>query len=166
MDLSRKLHTLPHFTTRDEVELTVSHNEYTRSATLGDLCEIIKLLSDEEKEIISDALKHDPNYDFSNELDVYEQESLIETNAPFRHVVGWFAVEMEEKLRENDHKPGWRNDEISDLLTQAREELKELAEAINKAEHWNSPGAWQKVIKEAADVANFCMMIADNASGK
>jgi hypothetical protein len=65
-----------------------------------------------------------------------------------------FAENMEIKLRENDHKAGWRHMNYRDLQRRIGEELEELWKAL----FWGDGG----VISEAADVANFCMMIADN----
>lgn len=84
----------------------------------------------------------------------YGEEPGIITLRP---EVRWFAEQMELKLRANDHKPGWKDDAVVDLLTRLEEELAELREAIDESE----PA--QRVIEEAADVANFCLMISDNA---
>jgi NTP pyrophosphatase (non-canonical NTP hydrolase) len=72
-----------------------------------------------------------------------------------RDSVDRFAQQMERKLRANDHRPGWMNDSPEALLRRLREEVDEL-EAVVKA---NGPG----VVGEAADVANFAMMIAEVA---
>jgi NTP pyrophosphatase (non-canonical NTP hydrolase) len=64
---------------------------------------------------------------------------------------------MERVLKENDHKGGWNDIQALVLLNQLKEETTELADAI---ENDTSP---EHVIKEATDVANFAMMIADNA---
>lgn len=63
-----------------------------------------------------------------------------------------FADAMEEQLSANDHKGGWQRDTALSLLRRLREETTELARAI---------GGEGDVLKEAADVANFAMMIAD-----
>ena len=64
-----------------------------------------------------------------------------------------FAMDMERELLENDHKSGWSGMPLGYLLRRVRQEVEELSKAI--AEKKN-------VVGEAADVANFCMMIADN----
>ena len=76
-----------------------------------------------------------------------------------RPEVQWFAEQMELALEANDHKGGWGNDSSSALLTRLREETEELKTTLNKG-HRLSPS---HAVKEAADVANFAMMIADNA---
>ena len=72
-----------------------------------------------------------------------------------RPAVRWFAEQMESALRRNDHKSGWRGDSHDALLARLYEECLELGQACKD----QSP----TIIAEAADVANFAMMIADNA---
>lgn len=73
-----------------------------------------------------------------------------------------FAVAMEAKLAENRHKgdrTGWL--EVNPLLLLARlhkelEELERAIQGVGTARYINDD-----VIREAADVANYAMMIAD-----
>lgn len=79
-----------------------------------------------------------------------------------------FALLMERKLRENDHKGGWDEEHEDYLLKRLREETVELSKAINVFAHHASEGVVPRgtkehVGREAADVANFAMMLADNA---
>lgn len=67
----------------------------------------------------------------------------------------WFAEEMEKKLRENDHKGGWDGCDPWGLIVRTYEELGELCDAYTSGEDPDT------VIREAADVANFAMMVAD-----
>lgn len=80
-----------------------------------------------------------------------------------RPAVRWFAEQMEAALRRNDHKGGWSNDDAYSLLERMREETEEIHEVLgfctNKI---TSELHASHVIKEAADAANFAMMIADN----
>jgi len=63
-----------------------------------------------------------------------------------------FALAMEERLKANDHKGGWKNESPDWLIRRMRQEFSELEMAID----------YQKNIRhESADVANFAMMIAD-----
>lgn len=65
-----------------------------------------------------------------------------------------FAVEMEWKLRKNDHKKGWR-----DLPIEALQRLFQLEyEEFKVAMDYFGPGAARK---ESIDCANFMMMIWD-----
>jgi NTP pyrophosphatase (non-canonical NTP hydrolase) len=95
-----------------------------------------------------------------------------QANSTIREEVAAFATHMESKLRENDYKGGWKNDGLGSLVNRAVEELQELQRAVGAFEHVRySPSttaedlkaAAREVLREAADVANFAMMIADNA---
>lgn len=76
---------------------------------------------------------------------------------------------MEQQLRANDHKPGWKGEFASNLFPRIAEEADELWTALvrhSKRLSWGD--GWvmetdteQRVGSEAADVANFAMMIAD-----
>lgn len=102
-----------------------------------------------------------------------------------RHVIGaveprplirWFAEQMELKLRENDHKGGWHEDEPMALLKRVRQETKELSDAIENCgppncgcreagcQHTSffTQTTAEDVVREAADVANMAMMVADH----
>lgn len=72
-----------------------------------------------------------------------------------------FARLMEERLRENDHKRGWQDNLPHALLRRLRQETDELEAAMP----WRTGRRkWQEDLRmaiEAADVANFAMMIAD-----
>jgi len=70
-----------------------------------------------------------------------------------------FAEIMKRKLISNQHKGGWSNDLFSYLLCRLKEETHELEVALTNG----CPPA--KITEEAADVANFAMMIADVSGG-
>ena len=76
-----------------------------------------------------------------------------------RKEVKWFAEQMEKKLQKNDHRSGWKDADEDFLLQRLQEEILELKDEICESHIYNS----KKVIEECADVANFAMMIADNA---
>lgn len=68
-----------------------------------------------------------------------------------------FAELMEAKLAKNRHKgdrAGWLNADPRDLFDALEHEVSELEEAFNE-------GDAIAIAKEAADVANFAMMVAD-----
>ena len=73
-------------------------------------------------------------------------------------VVLRFAEVMELKLLENSHKQGWGQLSPKWLLNRLRQETRELEGALKT-------GTPELIAREAADVANFAMMIADNAGG-
>ena len=76
-----------------------------------------------------------------------------------------FADEMEKKLKANDHKLGWLGEDVEWLFIRLKEEVKELGYILKKsgAMECNYPNCRDipNIISEAADVANFAMMIAD-----
>lgn len=82
----------------------------------------------------------------------------------WRPEVRAFADLMEAQLRANDHKPGWKRDHPNyDLMPRLREEADELAGAIFAWVRARRGGGSlaDAIGREAADVANFAMMIAD-----
>jgi len=70
-----------------------------------------------------------------------------------------FTAVMWRKLIANAHKGGWKNNLAEELLERLHEEVEELERAIMEDDN---P---QNIAKECADVANFCMMIADVVGG-
>jgi hypothetical protein len=95
----------------------------------------------------------------------------IVTFADCRKEVKEFAVLMERKLRQNDHKKSWRSCNQEYLLTRLDEEVKELHDCF----FIYSPGDMNflmdgqhddRIPGEAADVANFAMMLWDNFGDK
>ena len=70
-----------------------------------------------------------------------------------REIVKKFAIQMELKLRDNDHKGGWSMCSIDELFTRLLEETAELHRAITFNMEEQNPEL------EAVDIANFCMMI-------
>lgn len=80
-----------------------------------------------------------------------------------------FQLLMLEKLKKNSHKGSWKTGHISQWLTRLKQEVAELEKEIwataesgeiPNIDHWS-----HAVAKEAADVANFSMFIADVAGG-
>ena len=71
----------------------------------------------------------------------------------------WFAEQMELRLRANDYKGGWEASPLAYLNGRLREEMNELDREVFPL----SEADPKRVTHEAADVANFAMMIADRA---
>lgn len=71
----------------------------------------------------------------------------------------WFAGEMYEKLEKNKHKGGWKDCDKKYLLNRLKQEVAELNLACSVSDGIIDPN---DIRREAADVANFAMMIADN----
>lgn len=76
-----------------------------------------------------------------------------------RPEIEWFAEEMEQRLRTNDHKNGWTTCYDKFLLRRLRSKIRGLGLAV-RAKHVHAAA----VIKEAVDVANYAMMVADRAA--
>ena len=67
-----------------------------------------------------------------------------------------FAIKMERKLRENDHKSGWLNDYYDYLITRLEDKVEELKIAYKKGN-----GVLTGIASECCDIANYAMMIND-----
>lgn len=82
-----------------------------------------------------------------------------------------FVVLMRAKLRENEHKGDWDGCTTKWLLGRLHEETDELVIALSriKLERLERGGVSsataEEVAREAADIANFAMMIADVVGG-
>jgi hypothetical protein len=102
---------------------------------------------------------------------------MTTTQQPGEHVQGddrlrpsvrVFARLMEAKLRENDHKGGWRRCSTGYLTRRCGNELDELRELIHRLARMPNrhpaPTVEESIAigREAADVANFALMLADN----
>lgn len=81
-----------------------------------------------------------------------------------------FAQAMERKLAANDHKGTWDDCTPSWLLERIMDETRELVNAVHAActgphveneDHARYGELARAALHEAADVANFCMMVAD-----
>ena len=98
-------------------------------------------------------------------------EELKKEREKVRPEVWQFALLMEKKLQENDHKEHWSKCNQEYLLKRLDEEVQEL----HKCFFFYSPGDMNffmdgqhedKIPGEAADVANFAMMLWDNFGEK
>jgi NTP pyrophosphatase (non-canonical NTP hydrolase) len=85
----------------------------------------------------------------------------------------WFTNVMAIKLKLNSDRPHWRKCTIDYLFKKLVSEVYELSDEIERypdhaQKHSPTPaeiGTLNAIIKEAADVANYAMMIADVANG-
>ena len=82
--------------------------------------------------------------------------------------VDWFAEEhMKRRLDEHEpHKRGWSTMAPAYLANQLGENYKQLCGAVDVmrfADDFNAITDSETIITKAADVANFAMMLADNA---
>lgn len=75
-------------------------------------------------------------------------------NPTLRPVLTDFAIQMEYKLRKNDHKTGWRDLPIEAIFKLMMLEIEELKVAMEFLGTEDARG-------ECIDVANFAMMLYD-----
>jgi len=81
-------------------------------------------------------------------------------NSPTMPYVMAFARKMEAKLDKNRHKgdrAGWMKMRPEEALLRIRQEVNELADEVNHPVFFDKEAA----ANECADIANFCMMLAD-----
>ncbi|NRF91492.1 hypothetical protein HQN89_10720 [Paenibacillus frigoriresistens] len=77
-----------------------------------------------------------------------------------REQVKWFAEKMESRLAENDHKTGWEDCEREFLLQRLESNFHDLWAGLQA--HGSFFDA-ERVIRKATNIANFSMMVADQA---
>ena len=109
---------------------------------------------------------------YENNIENTLQEALKAERERVRPEVWQFALLMEKKLKENDHKKSWKKCKILYLIERLKDEIKELEDCfwiedsrsdfINIGDDFMIKGKYSEedVIKECADVSNFSMMIA------
>ena len=88
---------------------------------------------------------------------------MVPEQLELRPEVQWFAQEMEKILRKNDHKGKWQGCGEVELFEFLDNKIMTLDNALKG---YIGRTDWQKVIKEATDLANYAMMIADLARKK
>lgn len=78
----------------------------------------------------------------------------VMTSIDVRTEVAEFAEAMEQKLRKNDHKTGWKDQPIEAHIKLLRIEMMELDVALD---HLGD----KEAMNECVDIANFAMIIRD-----
>lgn len=71
-----------------------------------------------------------------------------------KNTLDWFQNVQLAKLIENVHKGSWKERTIPFLLKRIKQEIEELEHAIELGNH-------NEIYREAGDIANFAMFIAD-----
>jgi hypothetical protein len=91
-----------------------------------------------------------------------KRKIMLELNTIIESIL-WFAGRMihEITLPKNMSKKQWKDLPVDYLIMQLKGEVEELEEEINQIHNNNLD--FNAVIDECCDVANFAMMIADNA---
>ena len=126
-------------------------------------------VSKEKRLYLKDKLQGWPDAMCLTSRDIADLISLIESSGEkegvpaveykLRPEVAAFAMLMEAELRKHDDRPGWKNERLTWLSDRLDDEFGELSGAIE-----DQLGV-EKISQEAADVANFAMMIADVSGG-
>lgn len=88
-----------------------------------------------------------------------------------RPEVKWFAEQMEKRLAENDWQPGWKHADVFHLYEKLKHNTVHLYLALRRFTEEMRIDCFgedfyaerERVIKQATDVANFAMMLADIA---
>lgn len=88
----------------------------------------------------------------------------MNTDERFEQQLDWFKARMAEKLHENNAKGGWDQLTFPRLFQFLLDELNELHWELIRLEMIEVQEIAEEIIRECADVANFAMMIADNAN--
>lgn len=95
-----------------------------------------------------------------------EQAILLWNYRGLRDPLEKFAFFMELILTENDHKGGWQDMGAAEILIRLREEMQELHEAASmydaSFDKLSIDKSRKLMTREAADVANFAMILSDN----
>lgn len=81
-----------------------------------------------------------------------------------RRQLDWFANNMEEILRQNDFKGGWKNRSISSLIDAASQCMASVRLLQNLSFHSSDTELPQRLIRKCIDAANYLMMVADNVA--
>lgn len=115
---------------------------------------ILPYLEKEKKKLLYYVLQQNQYLHFSHVIPSSDKPREVSV----RKEVQWFSEQMETKLRENDHKGGWDECSIDWLYSRLQEESRELWRAVDRDDFDAAD-----IAREAADVANFAMMIADKA---
>lgn len=93
-------------------------------------------------------------------------DKVVDVDLWVRPIVQWFSKQMEKKLKLRDYRGGWEDCTFQYLISRLRHETDELLfehfrhRIDTSTEKPISEKIKQKIITEAADVANFAMMIA------
>lgn len=70
-----------------------------------------------------------------------------------------FAEQMEHALRDNEFRGDWRDRTPADMMASLWDELYDLDDEVEKMS--DGVGDTGRILKEAVDVANYAMFVAD-----
>lgn len=70
-----------------------------------------------------------------------------------------FAEEMEKELKRNEFRGDWRECNPEEMMARLWDEVYDLDDAVERVSQGR--GEKKEVLKEAVDVANYAMFVAD-----
>lgn len=76
-----------------------------------------------------------------------------------REAVKVFAERMEQELKKNDFRGSWKNQNPEMTLAKLWDEVYDLDDQVEA--FLDGKGDPQQILKEAVDVANYAMFVAD-----
>jgi len=76
-----------------------------------------------------------------------------------REALRVFAERMEEELKKNEHRGGWKNQNPETMMAKLWDELYDLDDQVEG--YLDGKGDREQILKEAVDVANYAMFVAD-----
>lgn len=82
-----------------------------------------------------------------------------------RSAVRAFAEAMERKLQQRDDRPGWESESLEWLANRLQDEQLEL-DVVFDSTFIREAAFYRRIAEEAVDIANFAMMLWDNATRK
>jgi len=94
-------------------------------------------------------------FELGNEVAFFAQQ--IEPYPSFRNEVFYFARDMENQLKVNEHKGGWGKEHHEFLIKQLNNNLVDLFTELK-----NTDKDKYEITIRCTNIANFAMMIADN----
>ncbi|MNB86388.1 hypothetical protein D3C75_333310 [compost metagenome] len=85
-----------------------------------------------------------------------------------KKVVKWFSTKMLEQLQANQHKIGWDDESNEYLLNELDRNVVKLMMATSLFDMKDNAvvreSSRKEILRRTANIANFAMMIADNAN--
>lgn len=79
--------------------------------------------------------------------------------ARMRNALKIFADRMEEELRKNDFRGGWKKENPEMMMAKLWDEMYDLDDQVDH--YLAGKGDREQIMKEAVDVANYAMFVAD-----
>ncbi len=95
-----------------------------------------------------------------SESKVVPKDSIVLTGI-YAKPISQLNEVMIERLVANQHKGGWDDCEFEYLMRRLKQETEELDSALKRLYRRQTEKNWLEIKREAADIANFAMMIID-----